>query len=105
MKPEQLKEMVVSVLDDSKGNEIRVLDVRSRTSFTDFMVVASGTSDRQVQGLARQLLQKVKEKGIRPLGIEGERIGEWILVDLGEVVVHLMLSQVRDLYKLEELWS
>jgi ribosome-associated protein len=105
MQAEELKDLVVQALEDRKAVDIRVLDVRDKTSITDLMVVASGTSDRHVRSLAGTVIDTAKEHGVRPLGTEGEQIGEWILVDLVDVVVHVMLPQVRDFYNLEKLWE
>lgn len=100
-----LVKLVTDALDDLKAVDVAVLDVRDMASFTDVMVIASGRSDRQVKALASHLVEKAKEAGVQALGVEGEGDGQWILVDLGEVVVNVMLPEVRDFYKLERLWS
>jgi len=101
----RLLETAQEALDDLKALEPVVLDVRSLSSVMDWMVVASGTSSRHVKSLADNVLMKAKESGIRPLGVEGERVGEWVLVDFGDVVVHVMQPAIRDFYDLERLWS
>jgi len=101
----RLLETTQEALDDLKALEPVVLDVRSLSSVMDWMVVASGTSSRHVKSLADNVLMKAKERGIRPLGVEGERVGEWVLVDFGDVVVHVMQPAIRDFYDLERLWS
>lgn len=105
MQSNVLLRQVVAALEELKAVEITVLDVGSLTTVTDFMVVASGQSTRQVKALADNLTRRVKEHGQRPMGIEGEQAAEWVLVDLCDVVVHLMLPQVREFYQLEKLWS
>ena len=102
---EALTELVVSALEDLKGADIRTLDVRGKTSITDVMVIASGNTDRQVKALANSVIGRAKGQGIRPLGVEGERSGEWIVIDLADVVVHVMQPRVRDFYNLEKLWG
>ena len=101
----RLLETTQDALDDLKALEPVVLDVRSLSSVMDWMVVASGTSSRHVKSLADNVLMRAKEQGIRPLGIEGERVGEWVLVDFGDVVVHVMQPAIRSFYDLERLWS
>lgn len=101
----RLLETTQDALDDLKALEPVVLDVRSLSSVMDWMVVASGTSSRHVKSLADNVLMKAKEQGIRPLGVEGERVGEWVLVDFGDVVVHVMQPAIRSFYDLERLWS
>ncbi|MGY6630035.1 MAG: ribosome silencing factor [Wenzhouxiangella sp.] len=103
--PEALRDLAVSVLEDAKSDDIQVIDLREHNTFADFMIVASGTSTRQVKAAADRLVQRVKAAGVTPLGIEGDREAEWVLVDLADVVVHLMLPQTRALYNLEKLWS
>jgi ribosome-associated protein len=105
MTVDELVALVVQVLDDMKAQDIHVLDVRGKTSVTDVMVIASGSSARQVKAQAERVIEKAKEHGVRPVGVEGEQEAEWILVDLGDVVVHMMQPAIRDFYHLEKLWS
>lgn len=105
MQAEQLRDLVMQALGDVKGVDIKALDVRGKTAITDFMVVATGTSDRHVKALADNVLKETRDAGIRPLGVEGEREAGWILLDLNDVVAHVMLREVRDFYNLEKLWS
>lgn len=100
-----LRERVLSALDDLKARDVLLLDVRGRTSITDFIIVSSGTSSRHVKSIAEEVVRAAKRGGLVPLGVEGEREGEWILVDLGEVIVHVMLPRVREYYGLERLWG
>jgi len=105
MQLEQLKSLVLETLADMKARDIVALDVRGKTSITDYMVVASGTSDRHVKAIAETIAFRAKEAGEPPLGSEGISDGEWALVDLNGIVVHVMLPKVRDFYSLERLWS
>ena len=101
----ELETEVLAALDELKAVNVRVFDVRALTSIMDCMIIASGTSDRHVNALAEQVIERAKANGVRPLGVEGQREGEWVLVDLGDLVVHLMLPRTRDFYALEKLWS
>jgi ribosome-associated protein len=101
----RLAEVVTAALDDLKAQNVAVLDVRELTDVTDTIVIASGTSDRHVKSLAGRVLERAKEAGFRPLGTEGEREGEWVLVDLQDVIVHVMLPRIREFYALEKLWD
>lgn len=105
MKPEAVRNLVVAALEDHKAVNIAVLNVSKLTGVTDYMIVASGTSTRHVRALLDAVVVKAKEHGVMPLGVEGEQHAQWGLVDLGDVVVHVMLPEVRDFYQLEKLWS
>ncbi|MEW8690088.1 MAG: ribosome silencing factor [Candidatus Thiodiazotropha endolucinida] len=105
MQIEELRDVVLQALDDMKAKDVVVLDVRGKTSITDIMVVASGTSDRHVKSIAQTVAFNAKQAGEAPLGTEGMEDGEWALVDLNGVVVHVMQPKVRDFYHLERLWS
>jgi ribosome-associated protein len=102
---DRLLEIVLTALDDMKGVDVRVIDVRELTSITDRMVIVSGTSTRHVKALAENVALQAKQHGYQPLGIEGENTAEWVLVDLADVVVHIMMPEIRDFYALEKLWS
>jgi ribosome-associated protein len=101
----KLRDVVLGALAELKAVDVKALDVRGLTDITDTMVVASGTSDRHVKSLADRVTQRCKEAGFRPYGIEGERDGEWVLLDLQDVVLHVMLPRVREFYALEKLWE
>ena len=105
LKVDDLSQLVVDALEDVKAVDIRVLDVEGISNFTDRMIIASGSTVRQVKALANSVVVSVKEAGGNVLGQEGENPGEWILLDLGDVVVHIMVPQVRDFYNLEKLWA
>lgn len=105
MEAEAQKQLVVNALEDLKAVNPVTLDVRALTDVMDYLVVASGTSNRHVKSLADNVCMQAKREGLRPLGVEGEDAGEWVLVDFGEVVVHVMLPAVRDFYDLERLWA
>ncbi|MEM7258630.1 MAG: ribosome silencing factor [Pseudomonadota bacterium] len=105
MTPTELKTLAETALDDMKGVDIQVIDVSDKTTVTDWMIVAGGTSQRHVKSLANEVIRQSKEKEVRPLGTEGETEGDWILVDLGDVIVHVMTRETRDFYSLEKLWT
>ena len=105
MKLPKLEKLVVNALEDIKGRDIEVINTSALTSLFDCMVIACGDSNRQVKSLARNVQDKVRAAGGRVLSCEGEEVGEWILVDLGDVVVHVMQPAVRSYYNLEELWG
>jgi ribosome-associated protein len=105
MQSKELVTLILSALDDGKGNDIKVIDVREKTNITDYMVIASGTSDRHVASLADRVVERAKENHLMPLGVEGQNTGEWVLVDLGDAVIHVMKPQTREFYQLEKLWQ
>ena len=102
---EALKDLVLDALDDIKGNEIVSLDVEGQTDIADFMVVASGTTARQVKALSDNVVVKAKAAGYSVNSVEGDDTSEWVLIDLGDVICHVMLPKVREFYDLERLWS
>jgi ribosome-associated protein len=104
MNSEQLCDLVIDALEEIKAKDIVKLDVRDLTTVTDYMIVASGTSNRHVKALADAVAEKSRAAGHRPSGIEGEDGSEWVLLDLGDVLVHVMLPRVREFYNLEKLW-
>jgi ribosome-associated protein len=101
----ELAEIVEGVLDDMKAADIVALNVDRLTSITDYMLIASGRSNRHVRSIADSVVEKAREAGCTILGVEGHDYGEWVLVDLGDVIVHIMQPKTRDFYKLENLWS
>lgn len=100
-----LVDVAVAALQDMKGHNIKVLDVTRLTDVADNMIIATGTSDRHVKSLARHVVDKIEAAGFRALGIEGEGEGEWVLVDLQDAIVHVMLPRIREFYGLEKLWE
>jgi ribosome-associated protein len=100
-----LLQVVEGALDEMKAVNVRVLDVHKLTDIADTMVIASGNSDRHVRSIADRIVEHAKQGGFRPMGVEGERDGEWVLVDLQDVIVHIMLPRVREFYRLENLWD
>jgi len=105
MTTDELKQLAINALQDLKAEDITVLDVKDKTSITDWLVVATGSSSRHVKSIANNVIVEAKKAGQPPLGIEGENDGEWVLVDMGDVIVHVMQRQVREYYDLESLWS
>lgn len=105
MTPTKLVKAAVSALEDIKGRDIVVLDVRKLTAFFDRVVIATADSNRQAAAMARNLQEKLKAQGAKIIGVEGEQTGEWILVDFGDLIVHIMQPAIRSHYNLEELWS
>jgi ribosome-associated protein len=105
MQTKELLKMVESVLDERKGQNITILDVIGKTSVTDYMVLATSTSERHAKALSDYVVEKVKENGFMPLGVEGQQGSDWVLVDLGDVILHIMTAQAREFYQLEKLWS
>jgi ribosome-associated protein len=100
-----LVKLVAAALDDMKAANVKIIDVRKVTDVADCMVIASGTSDRHVRSIADRVVERTRAGGFRPMGLEGERDGEWVLVDLNDVVVHVMLPRIREFYGLESLWE
>lgn len=101
----RLRKLVLDALEDLKAQNISEVDVRGKSSVADLLVVASGTSSRHVKSIADEVVRKAKQAGNPPIGVEGQREAEWVLVDLGDVIVHVMLPRTREFYGLERLWS
>ncbi|HED34153.1 MAG TPA: ribosome silencing factor [Gammaproteobacteria bacterium] len=102
---EDLRQLILTTLEDMKAENIVELDVKGKTSVTDLLIIASGTSSRHVKSMGSNVAAEAKKTGAKPLGVEGEDDGEWVLVDLGDVVVHVMQPHIREFYDLEKLWS
>jgi len=102
---EQIRDLVLNALEDFKAIDIHQIDVSGQSPLTDLFVIASGSSLRHIKSMAENLVVKAKEAGCQPLGVEGDRQSEWVLVDLNDVIVHLMLPQTRAFYNLEKLWE
>jgi len=100
-----VRQQVLNALDELKAKDIREIDVRGKTSIADLLVIASGTSARHVKSIADEVVKFAKQAGVMPIGVEGEQEAEWVLVDLGDVIVHVMLPRIREFYGLERLWT
>ncbi len=105
MQASELKDFVIDKIEDLKGRDIVVMDVSDRSDVTDYMIVCTGTSKTHVRAIAENVYVEAKDAGHIPLGMEGKEAGEWALVDLSSVIVHVMQQQTRDLYQLEKLWA
>jgi ribosome-associated protein len=105
LQAEATKKMALQAVEDLKADNLMVLDVRGIASFTDYMIFASGSSTRHVSAIAESVVEAARAAGHPPVGVEGEDVGEWVLVDLGDVVLHVMLPDVRLYYELEKLWG
>lgn len=105
MQGQALQALVIDKVDDLKAQNITAIDVRGKSSITDCMIICTGTSTRHVMSIADHLIQETKLVGLKPMGTEGKVSGDWVVVDLGEVIVHIMEEESRQLYELEKLWS
>lgn len=105
MPRKKLYHWIVDALDDAKAKDIVVLDVRKVSDFTDYMAIASAASTRHAQSTADRVMEKLRSHGRKPVGVEGMGVGDWVLLDFGEAVVHVMRPQTRDFYNLEKLWG
>ncbi|MHB8534302.1 MAG: ribosome silencing factor [Sulfuricaulis sp.] len=104
-KARKTQRWIQDALENAKARDIAVLDVRKISDFTDYMVIATGSSNRHVQSTADKVIDSLREHGVRPVGSEGKKAGDWVLLDFGDVVAHVMREQTRDFYNLEKLWS
>lgn len=102
---DHLRQRVLTALEELKAKDVREIDVRGKTSIADILIIASGTSTRHVKSIADEVVKYAKQAGMMPLGVEGQREAEWVLVDLGDIVVHVMLPRIREFYGLERLWT
>jgi len=102
---DHLRQRVLAALEELKAKDVREIDVRGKTSIADSLIIASGTSTRHVKSIADEVVKYAKQAGMMPLGVEGQREAEWVLVDLGDIVVHIMLPRIREFYGLERLWT
>lgn len=105
MRALQLRKLILDALDDAKARDVVVLDVRKVAVFTDYMIIGTGTSNRHVVAVADNVIERLTEHARRPAGVEGMEGGDWVLIDYGDVVIHVMRAQTRDFYNLEKLWS
>lgn len=105
LQDKELHDFLFNNVDDMKAENITTLDVRGKSSITDFMIVCTGTYKRHVSSIASNVSDKAKEAGLMPYGIDGEAEGEWVVVDMGNVMVHILQEEHRELYQLEKLWS
>lgn len=105
MQGTELKDFIVDQLEEIKAKEITVIEIGEKSTIADYMIIASGTSTRHVKSIAIQLVKELKEKNLQPLGVEGDDVGEWVLVDSGDVITHVMQPITRDYYQLEKLWG
>ncbi|OON38791.1 ribosome silencing factor [Izhakiella australiensis] len=105
MQGQALQEFVIDKIDDLKGQDIVSVDVQGKSSITDCMIICTGTSTRHVMSIADHVVQASREAGLMPLGVEGKNVADWIVVDLGDVIVHVMQEESRQMYELEKLWS
>ncbi|MDQ2165335.1 MULTISPECIES: ribosome silencing factor [Vibrio] len=105
MQHHELKDFLADKADDMKAIDIKTLDVKGKSSITDYMIICTGTSKRHVASIAEHVATEVKKVGIEPLGMDGESEGEWVVLDMGSSMLHVMQEEHRDLYQLEKLWS
>jgi len=105
LSPEDLKDLIETSLDSDKAEDIATIDLRGKTTIADYMIVANGRSSRQVSALANKLLDRLREKGVKSIRVEGLAQGDWVVIDAGDVVIHLFRQEVRDFYNIEKIWG